>query len=115
VLADDAPTIVTVHLDGVDHEAIIHMVTKAMREGGASECEIEGFKEDVNTADYATMLAKAIAWGAPVQFLKDGQPWMSGDWTRLTFWQRFKRRLSLLRGSYVHPDGTIELASEDRS
>jgi hypothetical protein len=115
VLADDAPTFVTIHLDGVDHKAIVHMVTKAMREGGASECEIEGFKEDVNTADLATLLAKAIAWGAPVQFLKDGQPWISGDWRRLTLWQRLKRRFSLLRGSYVHPDGTIELASEDRS
>ena len=115
VLADDASPIVTIHLDGVDHEAIVHMVTKAMREGGASECEIEGFKEDVNTADLATLLAKAIAWGAPVQFLKDGQPWISGDWRRLTVWQRLKRSFSLLGGSYVHPDGTIELANEDRS
>ena len=115
VLSDDIPKTVSVHLDGVDREAIIHMVTKAMREGGASECEIEGFKDDVNTADLATLLAKAIAWGAPVQFLKDGQPWISGDWRRLTHWQRLKRRLSLLRGCYVHPDGTIELASEDRS
>ena len=115
VLADDAPTLVTIHLDGVDHEAIIHMVTKAMREGGASEFEIESFKEDVNTADLATVLAKAIAWGAPVQFLEDGQPWVSGDARQHTHWQRVKRRLSLLRGSYVHPDGTIELASEDRS
>ena len=115
VLSDDIPKTVSVHLDGVDREAIIHMVTKAMREGGASECEIKGFKEDVNTADLATLLAKAIAWGAPVQFLKDGQPWISGDWRRLTHWQRLKRRLSLLRGCYVHPDGTIELASEDRS
>ena len=115
VLADDAPKCVIIHLDGVDREAIIHMVTKAMREGGASECEIEGFKEDVNTADLATLLAKAIAWGAPVQFLKDGQPWISGDWRRLSLWQRLKRRFLLLRGSYVHPDGTFELASEDRS
>jgi hypothetical protein len=115
VLADVAPTFVTIHLDGVDHEAIVHMVTKAMREGGASEFEIEGFKEDVNTADLATLLAKAIAWGAPVQFLKDGQPWISGDWRRLSIWQRLKRSFSLLRGSYVHPDRTIELTSEDRS
>ncbi len=28
---------------------------------------------------------------------------------KLTFWQRIKRRLSLLGGSYTHPDGTIEL------
>ena len=115
VLSYDIPKTVSVHLDGVDREAIIHMVTKAMREGGASECEIEGFKDDVNTADLATLLAKAIAWGAPVQFLKDGQPWISGDWRRLSLWQRLKRRFLLLRGSYVHPDGTFELASEDRS
>ena len=115
VLSDDIPKTVSVHLDGVDREAIIHMVTKAMREGGASECEIEGFKDDVNTADLATLLAKAIAWGAPVQFLKDGQPWITGDWRRLSLWQRLKRRFLLLRGSYVHPDGTFELASEDRS
>jgi hypothetical protein len=56
------------------------------------------------------MLAKAIDWGAPVQFLKDGQPWIKGDWKRLTLWQRVKRRYSLWGGSYVHPDGTIELA-----
>jgi hypothetical protein len=115
VLADDTPKTVTIHLDGLDHEAIVHMVTNAMREGGASECEIEGFKEDVNTADLATCWPRPSHGGAPVQFLKDGQPWISGDWRRLTFWQRLKRRFFLLRGSYVHPDGTFELASEDRS
>ena len=45
-----------------------------MRDVGASEREIEGFKEDANKADYNAMLAKAIGWGAPVRFLKDGQP-----------------------------------------
>lgn len=109
------PKTITIHLDGLDHELIIHLVTKAMRDAGASECEIEGFKEDGKNANYATLLAKAIGWGAPVQFLKDGQPWISGDLKRLSLWQRVKRRLSLLRGSYVHPDGTIELATEDRS
>ena len=94
--SDDILKTVSVHLDGVDREAIIHMVTKAMREGGASECEIEGFKDDVNTADLATLLAKAIAWGAPVQFLKDGQPWISGDWRRLSLWQRLKREVLVI-------------------
>ena len=37
------------------------------------------------------------------------------DWKLLAFWQRVKRRFSLLRGSYIHPDGTVELASENRS
>jgi len=105
---------ITVHLDGLDRDAIVHLVTKAMRDTGASEREIEGFKEDANHADYDTMLAKAIEWGAPVHFLKDGQPWIRGDWRRLTLRQRVKRRFSLWRGSYVHPDGTIELASEER-
>lgn len=106
---------VTIHLDGLDRDAIIHLVTKTMRDTGASEREIEGFKDDANHADYDTMLAKAIDWGAPVHFLQDGQPWIRGDWRRLTLRQRVKRRFSLWRGSYVHPDGTIELASEERA
>jgi hypothetical protein len=100
-----------IHLDSLERDAIIHLVTKAMRSIGASEREIEGFKKDATNADYDTMLAKAIDWGAPVQFLKDGQPWIKGDWKRLTLWQRVKRRYSLWGGSYVHPDGTIELAA----
>jgi hypothetical protein len=28
-------------------------------------------------------------------------------------WQRVKRRYALWGGRYVHPDGTIELASEE--
>ena len=106
------PTTVTIHLDGLDCGAIIHLVAKTMRDIGASKREIEGFKEDAKKVDYNTMLTKAVAWGAPVRFLKDGQPWISGDWRRLTVRQRIERRSSLLwRGSYVHPDGTIELAS----
>ena len=102
----------TIHLDGVDRDTIIHLVTKAMRDIGASEREIEGFKEDIKNADYQTMLAKAINWGAPVNFLKDGHQWVVGDWRRLTLWQRVKRRISLLGGTYVHPDGTIELTTK---
>ena len=105
----------TIHLDSVDRDTVIHLVTKAMRGIGASEREIEGFKDDIKSADYGTILAKAINWGAPVNFLKDGQPWVGGDWKRLTLMQRVKRRFSLLGGSYVHPDGTIELASEERA
>ena len=102
----------TIHLDGVDRDTIIRLVTKAMRDIGASEREIEGFKEDIKNADYQTMLAKAINWGAPVNFLKDGHQWVVGDWRRLTLWQRVKRRISLLGGTYVHPDGTIELTTK---
>jgi hypothetical protein len=106
---------IAIHLDGLDRDAISHLVTKAMRDIGASEREIEGFKDDVKSANYDTMLAKAINWGAPVNFLKDGQPWVRGDWKRLTLWRRVQRRFSLLGGSYIHPDGTIELASEARA
>ena len=74
----------TIHLDGLDRDAIVHLVTKAMRGISASECEIEGFKDDIKNADHDTMLAKAINWGAPVNFLKDGQPWVAGDWRRLS-------------------------------
>ena len=104
----------TIHLDGLDRDAIVHLVTKAMRGIGASECEIEGFKDDIKNADHDTMLAKAINWGAPVNFLKDGQPWVAGDWRRLSLWQRAKRRFSLLGGGSYYPDGTIELASQAR-
>jgi len=106
---------INVHLDGLDRDAIVHLVTKAMRDFGASEREIEGFKDDIKNADRDTMLAKAINWGAPVNFLENGQQWVNGDWKRLTSWQRVKRRFSLLGGSYIHPDGTIELASEARA
>ena len=102
----------TIHLDGVDRDTIIHLVTKAMRDIGASEREIEGFKDDIKNADHDTMLAKAINWGAPVNFMKDGHPWVVGDWGRLSLWQRVTRRISLLGGTYVHPDGTIELATK---
>ena len=108
------PATVTIHLDGLEREAVIHLVTKAMRDAGASEREIDGFKDDINNADDETMLAKSIAWGAPICFLKDGQPWIVGDSTRLNLGQRIKRWFSLWRGSYVHPDGTIELASAKR-
>ena len=55
------------HTSGwLDRDAIIHLVIKAMRGIGASECEIEGFKDDIKNADHDTMLAKAINWGAPV-------------------------------------------------
>ena len=109
---ESAGRTVTIHLDGVDRDTIIHLVAKAMRDIGASEREIEGFKDDIKSADRDSMLAKAINWGAPVNFLKDGHPWVVGDWRRLTLWQRVKRRISLLGGTYVHPDGTIELATK---
>jgi hypothetical protein len=106
---EDAFLPATIHLDGLDHEAIVHLVAKAMRDIGASERELAGFTQGASDADFDTTLAKAIDWGAPVCFLKDGKPWVKGDWRRLTLWQRLIRWLSLWRGSYVHPDGTIEL------
>lgn len=116
-LSDEEKTVkvTTVHLDGFDRETIIRVAAKAMRDGGASEREIEGFRESVASANYETVLANAALWGAPVRFLKDGRPWVVGDWRRLTLWQRIQRRVSLWRGSYVHPDGTVELAGEDRA
>jgi hypothetical protein len=34
------------------------------------------------------------------------------DLSHLSAWQRIKRKISLLGGSYVHPDGHIELDFE---
>jgi hypothetical protein len=34
---------------------------------------------------------------------------------KLSAWQRVKRRISLLGGSYTHPDGTIELDFEEKA
>jgi hypothetical protein len=50
-----------------------------------------------------------------VRFIKDGKPWVRGDWRRLTPWQRIKRRISLLGGSYVHPGGSIELDIDEKA
>jgi hypothetical protein len=102
---DSACRTVTIHLDGLERDAILHKQCATL---------VRLSVRSKVSADYDTMLAKAIDWGAPVHFLKDGEPWVKGDWRRLTLWQRVKRKLSLLGGSYVHPDGTIELASKDR-
>jgi hypothetical protein len=115
-LADEEGAVqpITILLDGLDREAVARLVIKTIRDNGACEREVEGFKQDVAQADYDTTLAKAIDWGAPVHFVKDGEPWLKGDWRRLNFWQRINRWMSLWGGSYMHPDGTIELASEDK-
>ena len=34
---------------------------------------------------------------------------------RLSLYQRIKRRISLLKGSYTHPDGTIELDFDEKA
>lgn len=107
------PTVI--HVDGLDRDTIVRVAAKALREIGASEREIDGFKQSVAGANYETVLAGAIAWGAPVRFLQEGHPWIVGDWRRLTLWQRLQRRLSLWRGSYVHPDGTVELRGQERA
>jgi hypothetical protein len=41
---------------------------------------------------------------------KKGWPTM-----QLSPWQRVKRRMSLLGGSYTHPDGTIELDFDEKA
>jgi hypothetical protein len=94
---------VTINLDGLDRKTIINTVIRAMHDVGIPTRDIEGFKEDAIKANYETMIAKAIGWGAPVRFFKEGIPWFPGDWRRLTPWQRVKRRVSLWGGSYEHP------------
>ncbi len=77
--------------------------------------EIVVLEEDAIKANYENMIASAIGWGAPVRFVKEGIPWFRGDWRRLTPWQRVRRRVSLLGGSYVHPDGSIELDVDEKA
>jgi hypothetical protein len=106
---------VTINLDGLDRKTIGNLVCKAMHDVGIPERDIEGFKEDAVIANYETMIAKAIGWGAPVRFIKEGKPWVRGDWRRLTPWQRVKRRVSLWGGSYEHPDGDLELDIDEKA
>jgi hypothetical protein len=106
---------VTINLDGLDRKTIGNLVCKAMHDVGIPERDIEGFKEDAVIANYETMIAKAIGWGAPVRFIKEGKPWVRGDWRRLTPWQRVKRRVSLWGGSYEHPDGYLELDIDEKA
>jgi hypothetical protein len=61
---EKARSAVTINLDGLDREAVIRRVVKAMRDLGTPKRELEGFNEDAVNADYATMLAKAIGWGS---------------------------------------------------
>jgi hypothetical protein len=112
---DVAAEPVIVHVDGLDPETVIRVAAKAMRDAGASEREIDAFKASVAEANFETVLANAIAWGAPVRFLMEGRPWVVGDLRRLTMWQRAQRILSLWRGSYIHPDGTVELRGQERA
>jgi hypothetical protein len=98
-MTEKALRTVTINLDGLDRKTIGNLVCKAMREVGIPERDIEGFKEDAIIANYETMIAKAIEWGAPVRFVKDGKPWFRGDWRRLTPWQRVRRRVSLSEGA----------------
>jgi hypothetical protein len=115
-LPDEEIRTVTINLDGLSREAIISRVVKAMRDVGMPEREIECFKDDaVNEKDYENLIATAIGWQAPVRFFKDGIPWFRGDWRRLTPWQRLRRRVSLLGGAYEHPDGYIELDTDEKA
>jgi hypothetical protein len=87
-----------------------------MRDVGIPQREIEGFIDDAKKADYATMLADAIEWGAPVRFVKNGSPWFRGDWRRLTPWQRVTRRITFLwTWVYYHPDGTAEFYEDEKA
>jgi hypothetical protein len=52
---DSACRTVTIHLDGLERDAILHNVTKAMRDIGASEREIEGFSRLTIAASKGTV------------------------------------------------------------
>jgi hypothetical protein len=113
---EKASRTVTINLDGLSHEAIIGRVAEVMRDVGSPEREIACFKEDaINARNYETVIATAIGWKVPVRFIRNGKPWFRADWRRLTPWQRVKRRVSLWGGSYVHPDGDIELDIDEKA
>jgi hypothetical protein len=106
---------VTINLDGLDRNTIIKRAIKAMQDVEAPQRDIETFKEmAINEPSFEKMLGLALAW-APVRFIKNGQPWVTGDWRRLNPWQRVKRRVSLWGGSYEHPDGDIELDIDEKA
>jgi hypothetical protein len=113
---EKASRTVTINLDLLSHEAIISRVAEVMRDVGSLEREIACFKEDaINARNYETVIATAIGWKAPVRFIRNGKPWFRSDWRRLTPWQPVKRRVSLWGGSYVHPDGDIELDIDEKA
>ena len=58
---DSACRTVTIHLDGLERDAILHNVTKAMRDIGASEREIEGFSRLRHHASQGYRLGSAGA------------------------------------------------------
>jgi hypothetical protein len=90
---------VTINLDGLDRNTIINLAVKAMQDVEAPRRDTDTFKEmAINEPSYEKMLGLALAW-APVRFIKNGEPWVTGDWRRLTPWQRVKRRVSLWGGS----------------
>ena len=106
---------VTINLDGLDRNTIINLAVKAMQDIQAPRRDIATFKEmAINEPSYEKMLGLALYW-APVRFIKNGQPWVTGDWRRLNPWQRVKRRVSLWGGSYEHPDGDIELDIDEKA
>jgi hypothetical protein len=79
---------VTINLDGLDRNAIINLAVKAMQDVQAPRRDIATFKEmAINEPSFEKMLGLALAW-APVRFIKNGEPWVTGDWRRLTPWQR---------------------------
>ena len=111
-LTDDTllvPT--TIVVDGLERGTIVNLVAKVMRDSGYTERDIDGFRQDAREADFDRTLATALDWGAPIKFKREGKSWIKGDKRRLSCWQKIKRFLALRRGSYVHPDGTIELGN----
>src|SRR5262245_19489954 len=114
---------IVLDVDKCDRKLVIATVIQAMRDAGCWEGDIENFRDSIDMDKRDTLeevVAKAVyhqeGMSVPlVQFVKDGVPRVEGDPRRLSRWQRIKRRVSLLGGSYVHPDGHIELDIDEKS
>ena len=98
-----------------DRTEVVDIVIRAMRDAGRPEYDISYFNESITGAPLDEVVTRALAWQVPIKFIKKGVPWVVGDWRRLSPWQRVKRRFSLWRGRYVHPDGFIELAIDEKA
>ena len=101
-----------INLDGLKRSDLIRLVVDAMVQAGKFQSDIDGFLENVKNASYAKTVANAIVWEAPLRFVKNGEPWVRGDWKRLSPWQRFRRKRAVRRGIYEHPDGTLEFDTD---
>jgi hypothetical protein len=106
---------IVLDLDKRDRTEVVDIVTRVMRDTGRSEYDISYFKESITGAPLDEVVTRALAWQVPIKFMQQGVPWVEGDWRRLSPRQRVKRRFSLWRGRYVHPDGFIELAIDEKA